>query len=62
ALAASKIARPSQYSCSRTTVDCNSRSLVSVPAGILTTTQVLGLSSNQITKLEPGVFDSLAAL
>ncbi|XP_061406261.1 leucine-rich repeat-containing protein 15-like [Lethenteron reissneri] len=49
-------------SCSGTTVDCNSRSLASVPAGIPSTTQYLGLSSNQITKLEPGVFDSLTQL
>ncbi|CAM9824739.1 unnamed protein product [Lampetra planeri] len=49
-------------SCSGTTVDCYSRSLASVPAGIPTTTRVLGLSSNQITKLEPGVFDRLTAL
>uniref|UniRef100_S4RM10 LRRNT domain-containing protein n=1 Tax=Petromyzon marinus TaxID=7757 RepID=S4RM10_PETMA len=52
----------SQCSCSGKTVDCYSRSLASVPAGIPTTTQVLGLSSNQITKLEPGVFDRLTAL
>nr|AAX77060.1 variable lymphocyte receptor [Lethenteron appendix] len=62
ALVQSAVACPSQCSCSGTTVDCNSRSLASVPAGIPTTTQRLWLNSNQITKLEPGVFDSLVNL
>nr|3TWI_D Chain D, Variable lymphocyte receptor B [Petromyzon marinus]3TWI_E Chain E, Variable lymphocyte receptor B [Petromyzon marinus]3TWI_F Chain F, Variable lymphocyte receptor B [Petromyzon marinus] len=53
---------PSQCSCSGTTVNCQERSLASVPAGIPTTTQVLHLYINQITKLEPGVFDSLTQL
>ncbi|XP_075924755.1 uncharacterized protein LOC116944337, partial [Petromyzon marinus] len=56
------IACPSQCSCSGTQVNCHERSLASVPAGIPTTTQVLYLYTNQITKLEPGVFDSLTAL
>nr|AAT70353.1 variable lymphocyte receptor [Petromyzon marinus] len=62
ALVQSAVACPSQCSCSGTTVNCDSRSLASVPGGIPTTTQVLYLYDNQITKLEPGVFDSLAAL
>nr|AAT70331.1 variable lymphocyte receptor [Petromyzon marinus] len=62
ALVQSAVACPSQCSCSGTTVNCDSRSLASVPGGIPTTTQVLYLYDNQITKLEPGVFDSLTAL
>nr|6BXC_C Chain C, Variable Lymphocyte Receptor 9 (VLR9) [Petromyzon marinus]6BXC_D Chain D, Variable Lymphocyte Receptor 9 (VLR9) [Petromyzon marinus]6BXE_A Chain A, Variable lymphocyte receptor diversity region [Petromyzon marinus]6BXE_B Chain B, Variable lymphocyte receptor diversity region [Petromyzon marinus] len=53
---------PSQCSCSGTTVDCSGKSLASVPGGIPTTTQVLYLYDNQITKLEPGVFDRLVNL
>nr|5WK4_A Chain A, Variable lymphocyte receptor 39 [Petromyzon marinus]5WK4_B Chain B, Variable lymphocyte receptor 39 [Petromyzon marinus]5WK4_C Chain C, Variable lymphocyte receptor 39 [Petromyzon marinus]5WK4_D Chain D, Variable lymphocyte receptor 39 [Petromyzon marinus]5WK4_E Chain E, Variable lymphocyte receptor 39 [Petromyzon marinus]5WK4_F Chain F, Variable lymphocyte receptor 39 [Petromyzon marinus] len=53
---------PSQCSCRGTTVNCDSRSLASVPAGIPTDRQNLWLNNNQITKLEPGVFDSLTAL
>nr|BAJ14925.1 variable lymphocyte receptor B [Lethenteron camtschaticum] len=62
ALVQSAVACPAQCSCSSTLVNCQSRSLASVPAGIPSTTQYLGLSSNQITKLEPGVFDRLAQL
>nr|AAT70313.1 variable lymphocyte receptor [Petromyzon marinus] len=62
ALVQSAVACPSQCSCSGTTVNCDSRSLASVPGGIPTTTQVLYLYDNQITKFEPGVFDSLTAL
>nr|AAX77058.1 variable lymphocyte receptor [Lethenteron appendix] len=62
ALVQSAVACPSQCSCRGTQVDCNSRSLASVPAGIPTTTQRLWLNSNQITKLEPGVFDRLVNL
>uniref|UniRef100_UPI0034C6DF50 Variable Lymphocyte Receptor n=1 Tax=Petromyzon marinus TaxID=7757 RepID=UPI0034C6DF50 len=53
---------PSQCSCDQTTVKCHSRRLTSVPAGIPTTTKILRLYSNQITKLEPGVFDHLVNL
>nr|3G39_A Chain A, Variable lymphocyte receptor VLRB.2D [Petromyzon marinus] len=56
------MACPSQCSCSGTTVDCSGKSLASVPTGIPTTTQVLYLYDNQITKLEPGVFDRLTQL
>nr|4K5U_A Chain A, Variable lymphocyte receptor [Petromyzon marinus]4K5U_B Chain B, Variable lymphocyte receptor [Petromyzon marinus]4K5U_C Chain C, Variable lymphocyte receptor [Petromyzon marinus]4K5U_D Chain D, Variable lymphocyte receptor [Petromyzon marinus]4K79_A Chain A, Variable lymphocyte receptor [Petromyzon marinus]4K79_B Chain B, Variable lymphocyte receptor [Petromyzon marinus]4K79_C Chain C, Variable lymphocyte receptor [Petromyzon marinus]4K79_D Chain D, Variable lymphocyte receptor  len=56
------MACPSQCSCSGTEVNCAGKSLASVPAGIPTTTRVLYLNSNQITKLEPGVFDRLANL
>nr|AAT70354.1 variable lymphocyte receptor [Petromyzon marinus] len=62
ALVQSAVACPSQCSCSGTQVNCHERRLASVPAGIPTTTQVLYLYTNKITKLEPGVFDSLAAL
>nr|AAT70318.1 variable lymphocyte receptor [Petromyzon marinus] len=62
ALVQSAVACPSQCSCSGTQVNCHERSLASVPAGIPTTTQVLYLYTNQITKLEPGVFDRLTAL
>nr|AAT70314.1 variable lymphocyte receptor [Petromyzon marinus] len=61
-LVQSAVACPSQCSCSGTEVRCESRSLASVPAGIPTTTRRLHLHRNQLTKLEPGVFDSLAAL
>uniref|UniRef100_S4RV20 LRRNT domain-containing protein n=1 Tax=Petromyzon marinus TaxID=7757 RepID=S4RV20_PETMA len=53
---------PSQCSCSGTDVKCDWRQLASVPARIPTTTQRLWLNNNQITKLDPGVFDSLRAL
>uniref|UniRef100_S4RV31 Variable lymphocyte receptor B cassette n=1 Tax=Petromyzon marinus TaxID=7757 RepID=S4RV31_PETMA len=53
---------PSQCSCYGRIVNCNSRSLASLPAGIPTTTQSLGFYNNQITKLEPGVFDHLVNL
>nr|XP_032813789.1 leucine-rich repeat-containing protein 15-like [Petromyzon marinus] len=56
------VARPSQCSCSGTTVDCRSKRHASVPAGIPTNAQILYLHDNQITKLEPGVFNSLVAL
>nr|AAT70310.1 variable lymphocyte receptor [Petromyzon marinus] len=62
ALVQSAVACPSQCSCSGTTVDCRSKRHASVPAGIPTTTQVLYLYSNQITKLETGVFDGLTQL
>nr|AAT70334.1 variable lymphocyte receptor [Petromyzon marinus] len=62
ALVQSAVACPSQCSCSGTEVRCQSRSLASVPAGIPTATQVLYLYTNKITKLEPGVFDSLTQL
>nr|AAX77064.1 variable lymphocyte receptor [Lethenteron appendix] len=62
ALVQSAVACPSQCSCRGTHVDCDSRSLASVPAGIPTTTRGLYLSDNQITKLEPGVFDKLTQL
>uniref|UniRef100_S4RIM8 LRRNT domain-containing protein n=1 Tax=Petromyzon marinus TaxID=7757 RepID=S4RIM8_PETMA len=52
------VACPSQCSCSGTQVNCHERRLASVPAGIPTTTQVLYLYTNKITKLEPGVFDN----
>ncbi|CAM9825010.1 unnamed protein product [Lampetra planeri] len=48
-------------SCPGAAVYCHERSLASVPAGIPTTTRELLLYTNQITKLEPGVFDSLTA-
>ncbi|XP_078463183.1 uncharacterized protein LOC144727929 [Lampetra planeri] len=41
-------------SCQGTDVHCHERRLASVPAGIPTTTQILRLYINQITKLEPG--------
>ncbi|XP_078463174.1 uncharacterized protein LOC144727909, partial [Lampetra planeri] len=57
------VARPSQCSCSSTTVNCERRSLSSVPAEIVCTTQSLILRFNLITKLEPGgVFDRLVNL
>ncbi|XP_078725452.1 fibromodulin-like, partial [Lampetra fluviatilis] len=56
------VTRPSQCSCPGTAVNCDRRSLASVPAGIPTTAQSLSLQVNQITKLEPGVFDSLTQL
>ncbi|XP_078725479.1 uncharacterized protein LOC144942493 [Lampetra fluviatilis] len=56
------VACPSQCSCQGTDVHCHERRLASVPAGIPTTTQILRLYINQITKLEPGVFDGLTAL
>nr|AAX77047.1 variable lymphocyte receptor [Ichthyomyzon fossor] len=62
ALVQSAVACPAQCSCSGTTVDCEKRSLPSVPAGIPTDRQNLWLNGNQITKLEPGVFDSLVNL
>nr|AAT70345.1 variable lymphocyte receptor [Petromyzon marinus] len=62
ALVQSAVACPSQCSCSGTEVHCQKKSLASVPAGIPTTTQVLYLHVNQITKLEPGVFDRLVNL
>nr|AAT70316.1 variable lymphocyte receptor [Petromyzon marinus] len=62
ALVQSAVACPSQCSCSGTTVDCSGKSLASVPAGIPITTQSLSLHYTQITKLEPGVFDSLVNL
>nr|AAX77061.1 variable lymphocyte receptor [Lethenteron appendix] len=62
ALVQSAVACPSQCSCSGTTVNCEGKRLASVPAGIPTTTQTLWLGNNQITKLEPGVFDSLTQL
>uniref|UniRef100_S4RM37 Variable lymphocyte receptor B cassette n=2 Tax=Petromyzon marinus TaxID=7757 RepID=S4RM37_PETMA len=55
-------ARPSQCSCDQTLVNCQNIRLASVPAGIPTDKQRLWLNNNQITKLEPGVFDSLTAL
>nr|AAT70312.1 variable lymphocyte receptor [Petromyzon marinus] len=62
ALVQSAVACPSQCSCSGTQVNCHERSLASVPAEIPTNRQILFLSSNQIKKLEPGVFDSLVKL
>nr|AAT70319.1 variable lymphocyte receptor [Petromyzon marinus]AAT70322.1 variable lymphocyte receptor [Petromyzon marinus] len=62
ALVQSAVACPSQCSCSGTTVDCSGKSLASVPAAIPITTQRLWLSNNQLTKLDPGVFDSLVNL
>nr|AAT70333.1 variable lymphocyte receptor [Petromyzon marinus] len=62
ALVQSAVACPSQCPCSGTEVHCQKKSLASVPAGIPTTTQVLYLHVNQITKLEPGVFDRLVNL
>nr|AAX77056.1 variable lymphocyte receptor [Lethenteron appendix] len=62
ALVQSAVACPSQCSCSGTAVDCRSRRLTSVPAGIPTNTEYLYLNSNKITKLEPGVFDRLVNL
>uniref|UniRef100_S4RM20 Variable lymphocyte receptor B cassette n=1 Tax=Petromyzon marinus TaxID=7757 RepID=S4RM20_PETMA len=50
-------ARPSQCSCDQTLVNCQNIRLASVPAGIPTDKQRLWLNNNQITKLEPGVFD-----
>uniref|UniRef100_S4RKH2 LRRNT domain-containing protein n=2 Tax=Petromyzon marinus TaxID=7757 RepID=S4RKH2_PETMA len=50
---------PSQYSCPGTDVNCHERRLASVPAEIPTTTKILRLYINQITKLEPGVFDTI---
>ncbi|XP_061406343.1 slit homolog 3 protein-like, partial [Lethenteron reissneri] len=51
------VARPSQCSCSGTDIQCDRRSLTSVPAGIPTNAQILHLQVNKITKLEPGVHD-----
>nr|AAX77055.1 variable lymphocyte receptor [Lethenteron appendix] len=62
ALVQSAVACPSQCSCPGTHVNCDGKRFVSVPAGIPTTTQTLWLGNNQITKLEPGVFDSLTQL
>nr|AAT70325.1 variable lymphocyte receptor [Petromyzon marinus]AAT70326.1 variable lymphocyte receptor [Petromyzon marinus] len=62
ALVQSAVACPSQCSCDQTTVKCHSRRLTSVPAGIPTNRQNLWLHDNQITKLEPGVFDRLTEL
>nr|ABY47914.1 variable lymphocyte receptor B [Petromyzon marinus] len=62
ALVQSAVACPSQCSCSGTDVNCHERRLASVPAEIPTTTKILRLYINQITKLEPGVFHSLTAL
>nr|AAT70341.1 variable lymphocyte receptor [Petromyzon marinus] len=62
ALVQSAVACPSQCSCSGTTVDCRSKRHASVPAGIPTNAQILYLHDNQITKLEPGVFDHLVNL
>nr|AAX77054.1 variable lymphocyte receptor [Lethenteron appendix] len=62
ALVQSAVACPSQCSCDQTTVYCRSLRLTSVPAGIPTDRQNLWLYNNQITKLEPGVFDSLTQL
>nr|AAT70323.1 variable lymphocyte receptor [Petromyzon marinus] len=62
ALVQSAVACPSQCSCDQTTVDCRNKRFSSVPAGIPTDRQNLWLNNNQITKLEPGVFDSLAQL
>uniref|UniRef100_S4RM16 Variable lymphocyte receptor B cassette n=2 Tax=Petromyzon marinus TaxID=7757 RepID=S4RM16_PETMA len=55
------VARPSQCLCSGTDVNCDGKRFASVPAAIPITTQRLWLSNNQLTKLDPGVFDSLAA-
>ncbi|CAM9732739.1 unnamed protein product [Lampetra fluviatilis] len=46
----------------KTIVYCQSKRLTSVPVGIPTNRQELWLYDNQITKLEPGVFDRLTAL
>nr|AAT70348.1 variable lymphocyte receptor [Petromyzon marinus] len=62
ALVQSAVACPSQCSCDQTTVDCRNKRFSSVPAGIPTDRQNLWLNNNQITKLEPGVFDRLAQL
>nr|AAT70355.1 variable lymphocyte receptor [Petromyzon marinus] len=62
ALVQSAVACPSQCSCSGTEVSCDRKRFASVPAEIPITTQRLWLSNNQLTKLDPGVFDSLAAL
>nr|AAX77053.1 variable lymphocyte receptor [Ichthyomyzon fossor] len=62
ALVQSAVACPAQCSCSGTAVNCAGKSLASVPVGIPTTTRTLSFNSNRITKLEPGVFDSLTAL
>nr|AAX77049.1 variable lymphocyte receptor [Ichthyomyzon fossor] len=62
ALVQSAVACPAQCSCSGAAVYCRSGIHASVPAGVATTTQTLHLSSNQIKKLEPGVFDSLTLL
>nr|7LA8_A Chain A, O6 variable lymphocyte receptor [Petromyzon marinus]7LA8_B Chain B, O6 variable lymphocyte receptor [Petromyzon marinus] len=53
---------PSQCSCSGTDVNCDGARFASVPAAIPITTQRLWLSNNQLTKLDPGVFDSLTQL
>ncbi|CAM9732881.1 unnamed protein product [Lampetra fluviatilis] len=60
--ARSLLCRWAPSSCPETDVDCHGRSLESVPAGIPSTTRVLRLYNNQITKLEPGVLDSLTQL
>nr|AAT70340.1 variable lymphocyte receptor [Petromyzon marinus] len=62
ALVQSAVACPSQCSCPGTDVNCHERRLASVPAEIPTTTKILWLHDNQITKLEPGVFDHLVNL
>nr|AAX77059.1 variable lymphocyte receptor [Lethenteron appendix] len=62
ALVQSAVACPSQCSCLGITVNCAWRSLASVPAGIPTDMPYLYLNNNQITKLEPGVFDRLGNL
>nr|AAX77052.1 variable lymphocyte receptor [Ichthyomyzon fossor] len=62
ALVQSAVACPAQCSCSGTDIQCDRRSLASVPAGIPTNAQILHLQVNKITKLEPGVFDSLVNL
>nr|AAT70332.1 variable lymphocyte receptor [Petromyzon marinus] len=62
ALVQSAVACPSQCSFDQTLVNCQNIRLASVPAGIPTTTQTLWGDSNQITKLEPGVFDRLVNL
>nr|AAT70324.1 variable lymphocyte receptor [Petromyzon marinus] len=62
ALVQSAVACPSQCSCDQTLVNCQNIRLASVPAGIPTDKQRLWLNNNQITKLEPGVFDHLVNL
>nr|AAX77048.1 variable lymphocyte receptor [Ichthyomyzon fossor] len=62
ALVQSAVACPAQCSCSATQMLCSGKSLASVPMGIPSTMQYLDLNSNQITKLEPGVFDKLTQL
>nr|AAX77050.1 variable lymphocyte receptor [Ichthyomyzon fossor] len=62
ALVQSAVACPAQCSCPGAAVNCNSKSLASVPAGIPSNKQYLALQDNRITKLEPGVFDRLVNL